>query len=82
MVATAERVGKVARIGGRGFFFLANSGNARIETFFLFCTCPLYKVIFLGGPVEHLYNFVMLGGDLYMNFNLFGRTMGGPVEEL
>ena len=31
MVATAERVGKVARIGGWG---LANSGNARIETFF------------------------------------------------
>ena len=35
MVATAERVGKVARIGGWGGFFLANSGNARIETFFL-----------------------------------------------
>ena len=31
MVATTERVGKVARIGGGG---LANSGNARIETFF------------------------------------------------
>ena len=38
MVATAERVGKVARIGGG--VFLANSGNARIETFFLFCTRP------------------------------------------
>ena len=33
MVATAERVGKVARIGGWGGG-LANSGNARIETFF------------------------------------------------
>ena len=40
MVATAERVGKVARIGGWGGG-LANSGNARIETFFLFCTRPL-----------------------------------------
>ena len=35
MVATAEKVGKVARIGGWGGG-LANSGNARIETFFLF----------------------------------------------
>ena len=34
MVATAENVGKVARIGGWGGG-LGNSGNARIETFFL-----------------------------------------------
>ena len=33
MVATAERVGKVARIRGWGGG-LANSGNARIETFY------------------------------------------------
>ena len=39
MVATAERVGKVARIGGWGGG-LANSANARIETFFLFCSLP------------------------------------------
>ena len=40
MVATAEKVGKVARIGGWGGG-LANSGNARIETFFLFSRLPL-----------------------------------------
>ena len=45
MVATAERVGKVARIGGWGRG-LANSGNARIETFFLLCSRPLAFCVF------------------------------------
>ena len=38
MVAMAERVGKVAQIGGWGGG-LGNSGNARIETFFFYYNC-------------------------------------------
>ena len=39
MVATAEVGGKLPELGGGGGG-LANSGNARIETFFLYCTRP------------------------------------------
>ena len=44
MVATTEKVGKVARIRGWGGG-LANSGNARIETFFFcFALVPLSHI--------------------------------------
>ena len=54
MVATAEKVGEVARLGGWGGG-LANSGNARIETFFLYCTRPLTDVI----PTHGIYKNIL-----------------------